>query len=169
MSDSSPGFKVRRPAEAEMTLQITSMADIFTIILVFLLKSFATGSVNINPSPGLQLPQARTGDAQVEALTVEISQTTIQVENNPVSSLKGFRFDAKDLNASGIPVSLDAAFERQKKRQELIAQSNSDVQLDKKMLVVADQRTPYLTLKSVLSVAAVHGYSDFKLVVVQKE
>ena len=40
------GFTIKRPGSGDMALQITSMADIFTIILVFLLKSFATGSLN---------------------------------------------------------------------------------------------------------------------------
>jgi hypothetical protein len=37
------------------------------------------------------------------------------------------------------------------------------------VIIMADQRTPYITMKSVLSAVALHGYTDFKLVVVQKE
>jgi biopolymer transport protein ExbD len=167
--ENSGGFSVKRPASGDMALQITSMADIFTIILVFLLKSFSTGSLNVTPSPGMVLPKANSEDAHVEALTVEISQNTVQVENNPVSILSSFRFPKTDLKEGGVPISLDTAFANQKKRQELIAKSNSDVQLDRKILVVADERTPYITLKSVLSVAAVNGFTDFKLVVVKKQ
>jgi biopolymer transport protein ExbD len=162
-------FSVKRPKSGEMSLQITSMADIFTIILVFLLKSFATGSLNVTPSPGLKLPTANTPDAHVQALTVEISEHTVQVENNPVAKLRQFRFAPGDLKESGVPVSLDTAFDTQKRRQQLISKSNSDVQEDNKLLVVADERTPYLTLKSVLTAAALHGFTDFKLVVAKKE
>jgi biopolymer transport protein ExbD len=51
----------------------------------------------------------------------------------------------------------------------LIAQSNSDVKADKKILIVADQRTPYATLKTVFASAAQNGYSDLKLVVAKRE
>ena len=58
-----------RPQSEEMSLQITSMADIFVIILVFLLKSYATSSVNVNPMAGMSLPEAHAGDAPIEALS----------------------------------------------------------------------------------------------------
>ena len=162
-------FSVKRPGSSEMALQITSMADIFTIILVFLLKSYATGALNVNPSPGLRLPQATTGEAEVTALNVEVSENAVQVENTFVAKLDHFRFAAGDVAPSGIPTPLDRALEAQRKRQDLIAKSNSDVRVDDKIVLVADQRTPYLTLKSVLSAAALHGFTDFKLVVLKKE
>lgn len=65
--------------------------------------------------------------------------------------------------------SLNTALETERKRQELISQSNPNVKLDSKILVIADQRVPYITLKSVLATAAVTGFTDFKLVVVNKE
>jgi biopolymer transport protein ExbD len=43
------------------------------------------------------------------------------------------------------------------------------VKVDPKILVIADQRAPYQTIKSVLASAAVHGYTDFKLAVVKGE
>jgi biopolymer transport protein ExbD len=164
----NPFIRKRRPTE-EMTIQITSMADIFTIILVFLLKSYSTSSIQISPSPGLQLPLAQAGEAQVEALKIEISENTVQVENQPISTLKRFRFPAQDLQANGSSISLGASLALQKKRQLLIAQSNSDVKADAKVLVLADQRTPYQTIKSVLASAATYGFTDVKLVVAKKE
>jgi hypothetical protein len=49
-------FLKRRAPHEEMSLQITSMADIFMILLVFLLKSLSSGTIQIAPSKGLQLP-----------------------------------------------------------------------------------------------------------------
>jgi len=162
-------FKMKRPPSTEMALQITSMADIFTIILVFLLKSFATGSLNISPSSALHLPVGNGNGEAVEAMKVEISETAVEIESAPVAKLTKFRFAPSDLQPNGVPTPLDEAFNRQKQRQALIAKANSDVQLDKKILVMADQHTPYLTLKSVVSAAAVHGFTDLKLVVVKKD
>lgn len=164
-----PRFSVKRPLGSEMTLQITSMADIFTIILVFLLKSFAGGNMTATPGPTTQLPVASTGAEASNALTVEISETAVVVDNEPVSPLKAFRFPASDIRENGLSKLLDHSFERQRKRQELISKSNADVKPDTHLLVMADKRVPYVTLKSVISTAAVHGYSDLKLVVVKKE
>ncbi len=162
-------FSVKRPMAAEMTLQITSMADIFTIILVFLLKSFAGGNMTVTPDPSTQLPQAASGSETTNALTIEINEKGVLVDNEPVTELTAFRFPASELLPNGLSKSLDVSFDRQRKRRELISKSNPDVKADGRLLVMADKRVPYLTLKSIISAAAVHGYSDLKLVVVKKE
>jgi biopolymer transport protein ExbD len=152
-----------------MTLQITSMADIFTIILVFLLKSTATSAVNISPVNGMKIPQGEFLDAPVEALKVEISENSIQVESKSITTLQDFRFDPQDINADLTSKSVRIALEKERKRQELIAQSNPNVKIDSKILIIADQRVPYTTIKSVLASSAVNGFTDFKLVAVNKQ
>ncbi len=164
------GFLKRsRTQSDEMSLQITSMADIFTILLVFLLKSYTTGVVNVSPTKGLMLPVAHAGEATTDALKLEVSEKGIQVEGQPVAVLEKFRFDTKEVLGNGTSKSVSEALAKERKRQNLIAQKNSDVKVDPKIIVMADQRTPYETLKTVLASAAVNGYTDFKLVVAKGE
>jgi biopolymer transport protein ExbD len=160
-------FKSRHTNE-EMSLQITSMADIFTILLVFLLKSYSTSALAIQPSKGLALPQAQAEEQAVEALKIMVSESSIEVEGQPVATLDHFAFDAKDLQ-NGASQTLNQALEKERKRQLLIAQANSDVKVDSKIIVVADQHVPYSTLKTVLASAALQGYTDFKLAVAKAE
>jgi biopolymer transport protein ExbD len=162
------GFSSRKQSD-EMALQITSMADIFTIILVFLLKSYATSALNITPTAGLLLPEAQAADTQVEALKLEIANDSVNVEGKPATPLKNFAFDKADLLGNGSSKGVNAALETEKKRQLLIAKANADVKVDSKILIVADQKTPYSTVKSVLASAAINGFTDFKLVVVRKD
>lgn len=157
-------FKSRKQSP-DMALQITAMADIFVILLVFLLKSFNSGVMTLNPSKGVQLPMAMGEEAYVEALKVEISESAILVENTPVTILKSFNFDQDKPQANGTLTSLSQAIKQYRERQLLIAQANSDVKVDPKILIVADQRAPYATIKAVLASAAIHGYTDFKLAV----
>ncbi|HAR44020.1 MAG TPA: hypothetical protein DCS07_15525 [Bdellovibrionales bacterium] len=160
-------LKKRAPQSEDMALQITSMADIFIIVLVFLLKGYSTGAITVAPSAGLSLPQAETQDASVEALKVEITEGAVQVEGQQVAKLEQFRFDKGDLQATGISTALGQAISRQREKQLLIAKANSDVKVDAKIMILADQRAPYSTVKTVLASAAVHGYTDFKLAVVK--
>lgn len=160
-------FKSRRQSE-EMSLQITSMADIFTILLVFLLKSYSTSALAVQPAKGMSLPQAQAGEQSVEALKIMVSESSVEVEGQPVTTLNHFEFDPKDLK-NGASEALNQALEKERKRQLLIAQSNSDVKVDSKVIVVADQHAPYSTLKTVLASAALQGYTDFKLAVVKAE
>jgi biopolymer transport protein ExbD len=158
-------WKKRKKLNEDMSLQITSMADIFTILLVFLLKSYATGAMNITPSQDVKLPVGQAPDAQYEALKVEISEKGVSVEGNPVSVLANFEFPSDDLVAGGASKSLGAALDRERQRQITIAKANSDVKLDPKIIVISDQRAPYGTVKSVLASAALNGYTDFKLAI----
>lgn len=159
-------FKKRHQSE-DMALQITSLADIFVILLVFLLKSFATSAVNLSPSQGMLLPQAQAAEASVEALKLEISETAVSVEGQPVAKLQNFRFDTAGLQQNGSSTELSKVLERERQRQLMIAKANSDVKVDPKILIVSDQRVPYVTVKSVLASAALNGYTDFKLAVVK--
>jgi biopolymer transport protein ExbD len=162
-------FKTARRESDEMSLQITSMADIFTILLVFLLKSYTTGAMAINPSNGVKLPSAIVGESNIEALKVEISDTAVEVEGKPVATLDHYIFSRDDVEPNGASNALNHALEIERKRQVLIAQSNSEVKVDSKIIVVADQHVPYQTIKTVLASAALQGYTDFKLAVVRGE
>ncbi len=157
----------RRHQSDEMALQITSMADIFIIILVFLIKSFSSSALNLAPSKGLLLPEAQASEQNLEALKVEVSEEGVQVEGQAVTALNHFQFSGGDLQKDGSSASLSKALDRERQRQLLIAKANSDVKVDAKILVISDQRAPYSTVKAVLASAALHGYTDFKLAVVK--
>ncbi|MGK5089509.1 biopolymer transporter ExbD [Bdellovibrionota bacterium FG-2] len=142
---------IKRPAlEEDFSLQITSMADIFTIILIFLLKSFATGQFAFSPSKGITLPMAAGSAAFSEALKVEVSSAAVLIEGRSITQT---------------PQALAKAFRHERKRQDLIVSKNPGVSRDARILIVADQEVPYSSLQTVLSSAASQGYTDFKLAV----
>jgi biopolymer transport protein ExbD len=161
--------KKRGAISGEMELQITSMADIFTILLVFLLKSYASSAVEISPSAGLKLPTGSGSETMVEALKVEISDTGVTIEGEPAAPLEHSRFPASVVEQNGTTKSLNEGFQKLRQRQLAIAQKNSQVKVDSKIVIVADQKIPYQTIKTVLASAAVNGYTDFKLAVVKGE
>ena len=80
-----------------------------------------------------------------------------------MSSLVNYRFEKADIQQNGSVKDLSAALERERKRQLLIAEKNSDVKVDAKVMIIADQKVPYSTIKAVLASAAINGYTDFKL------
>lgn len=147
---------VRKPRmDGQMTLQITSMADIFMIILVFLLKSYGTGAIDVMPSPGVAMPQAIPLSAPAEGLKLEVAESSVRLEGEPVTAVTHFGFASADLAATGESRSLVAALEN-KKREKPGSQ----------VIVLADRRAPYSTIKAILASAAVSGFTDFKLAVV---
>lgn len=170
-------FLKGRLGREEMSLQITSMADIFTIILVFLLKSFSTGVSNITPG-GILLPVAFSADEVVDMLKIEIAPDHILVDDKVTTTLSAFKFVANDLESNGTPRSLNAALivrqeqeklsrENQRGRQREVAETD-EPQLPR-LMILADQKTPYSTLKAVMTSASRSGFGDFKLVVVEDQ
>jgi biopolymer transport protein ExbD len=90
----------------EMSLNITSMADVFTIILVFLLKSFSTGAQAVTPSAGMVLPMAGAENPAMEALKVHVAADSISIEGNPVLTLEGFQVPNQEKQSNGASRSL---------------------------------------------------------------
>jgi biopolymer transport protein ExbD len=83
-----------------------------------------------------------------------------------VATIEDFAFQAADLGQNGTSKALVEALEKERQRELLIAKSNPEVKVDPRIVVVADQRVPYSTIKTVLASAAIEGYTDFKLAVV---
>jgi biopolymer transport protein ExbD len=154
-------FATKRKLNNDMVLQITSMADIFTILLVFLLKSFSTGASNITPASSLRLPESKKANPIADTLKLEISPKTILVDEKPVIALNQFQFEPLELENDGTPKALNEALKHQS--------SKNTLQKYPQMLILADQSTPYSTLKRVLASASGHGFVDYKLVVVVDE
>jgi len=150
--------KKKKKASEDMALQITSMADIFTIILVFLLKSTASGIASISPN-GANLPVGQGSEILKETLKLEVSKDVVTVDDKNVMSLVNFDVPLTEVIENGMSQSVyQALMEKRKNHQE--GNGNSE------LLVLADENTPYSTLKTVLASAANSGFVDLQLVVV---
>ncbi len=73
-------------------LNITSMMDMFTIILLFLLKSFSTGGVTLANAEGLALPNSiSTLKPDKVNLQLAVTPDSIMLDNVPIESTERFR------------------------------------------------------------------------------
>jgi len=163
------GGRKKRRETGEMSLQITSMADIFTILLVFLLKGLSSDALQISPSNGTQLPNGINTVALNEpAIQVEVSKDGILVEKDFVSALQDYHLSAKEMSRDGTIPSLNERLDKERARQKLIAQSNDTVKIDSRAIILSDQKVPFATMKPVLRSLAAHGYSDIKFAVVKE-
>jgi biopolymer transport protein ExbD len=142
----------------QMALQITSMADIFVIILVFLLKSYSIEGLPYEPSVALNPPVAKGRVEKTEALKVEIAKNEIALGGKKIAKIEAFKFGRRDLDADGASETLRHALA--KARPSAAAGPKGT-----KLIVVADEGAPYATIKAVLASAASEGYLDIQLAV----
>jgi biopolymer transport protein ExbD len=183
--------KPRRP-EIEDKLDITSMMDIFTIILVFLLKSYSTESIAVQPSDQLQLPMSSALTMPEIAVKVTISNCLEDQHNNPAVNCNALVVDDKPVVKwledmtytdneekkqtvgfpdaelkgqliSGLADKLEAAAERAKKMGELTGQD--DLGFKGRVLLLADQSLPFEVVRQVMYTAGQAQYGEFRFVV----
>lgn len=169
-------FNVRRRRKPKAlaktgSLTITSLMDILTILLVFLLKNYAASPVNINQEPGLlQLPTSSAKLAPEEAVPISITARNITVNDKAVAEVIDGKVDpaVKRDGEKGFfitPVYDALASEADKQRR--IAKHNSAQQFKGLALVIADRNTPYRLLNEVLYTAGQAQFGQFKFAVVK--
>jgi len=175
--------KERRVPEAE-ELNITSMMDMMTIILVFLLKSFSATEVTVTPSSNLKLPMSEADKQPSVALNVVVAKDAIIVDNKRVLNLesyddqnypgqKMYRIPESERPGGGFDVpSLGAAF------QDVVSQfdkitglaqkaGRDDIGFDGKILFQIDKDIPFTVVRDVMYNAGQAKFSEFEFVVIK--
>ena len=157
------GFRKKKKLTGEFALQITSMADIFMILLVFLLKSYATSISNIAPSAHISLPEIdQPAGVPKDSLKIEVGKDAVTIDEKPALTLKNYEFGSDEMvNGESSPTITRILNEERKK--------TPDPNMDSALVVMADEGTPFATIKRVVASAAGAGFVDLQLLVVQAQ
>ena len=161
-------FKDRAPKHKSFVLQITSMVDMFTILLVFLLKSFASSPSHITPMKGLALPVSNNIKSADQALKLIVSDEGIFVESRLVLSFKNRRVASKDLR-KGDADFITPLFKELEKQGKLLSQISEDEAVSRKVLMQADASMPYDILKKVMYTTSLAGFPNLKLATLSED
>ncbi len=151
--------------ENEITyLNITPMLDMMTILLVFLLKSFATSATNVNVA-NLVLPHSTTKLKVQEAVQLLVTKDEILVDDKPVTGLAPDQTVKDEDQVEGYLVKplYDALMQKADyfKRIEEFGGS----QFEGKVAILADESVAYETVFKVLYTAGRAEFGLFKLFV----
>jgi len=168
--DGEPKRKRRRRSSVKdrqiRELNLTAMMDMMTIILVFLIKNYATTPENIQMNQDLQPPRSSVKIPMDIATTITITKKAILVDDKPIGvSLENGAVAGEDPNTAGQPIQalsddLDTKVANMKKIADM-----GGAPFEGKILVVADDKVPYALLMRVLYTAGIAQFSQYKLVV----
>lgn len=160
----------------EIPLQITSLADIMIIVLIFLLKSYSSEmEQDIAVPADIRLPVVSKGGSSKEDLRIEISESVVKVGGTVIAPLRNYRFDPSDLSREWSPVgtsrALTAALGRENRAlaATAAAEAKETKENTRPIWVFADRKVPYRTLQTVMASAAINGFTDVRLAVVKEE
>lgn len=150
--------KIKR--NSTFLLNITSMTDMFTLLLVFLLQNFASSGVPLEPAKGVSLPASNSALNPVEGLKVTVSKDELRIDDRVIASLNSKQFQAKDLDPK------DASFVPNlfNELNKLAENKDKDYLKEGRVLLQADASLPYETLRKVLYTASMAGFPQLKMV-----
>jgi biopolymer transport protein ExbD len=156
----------RRKKALVATLKITSMMDILTVLLLFLLKSFVADGEIVSPSPGVELPTSESRESLQESVVVAVRTGEISVGGDLVAQWSGdFSPDSPEGRRA-----LDALASRlhsaHVQHEELAAQRGAGA-LASKVTIQGDRTMPFSLLQEVMLACSQSGYEDIALAVLQ--
>jgi biopolymer transport protein ExbD len=155
---------VKIPGTDVTSLNLVPMMDVMTILLVFLIMSFATEPQNINVNLGLRPPESTATDVMEPAARVVVTADAILVEDAEVVRLADLKI--QEGGQVEIPAVRDALLDRAEHLRALERMGGAP--FDGKLLLVAHQTTPYSLITSVLFTAGQARFGEYKLVVMQQ-
>lgn len=154
-------YKPEIKRNQSFALNITSMTDMFTILLVFLLQTYNTSEVQVENALGVRLPSSSTEKNPVSGVKISLSQDELKLDQTVLAQVKNNEFESASIDNS------DSNFI--KPLFTALQKINSDTTLKEKpgrILFQADQELPYATLRKVMYTASMAGFPNLKLVTV---
>lgn|SRR5215217_5837992 len=160
--------KERDAAGEIKELNITAMMDMMTILLVFLLKSFASSSAAVTASEDVRPPISTTRATPQDTIAVTITSKSVLVGEREVLRLVNGQLPAEALQGR-LVLPLDARFKKEVEKLKYIAERNPQAPFSKELSVIADRKVPYDMLLSVLYTAGQNELENYRFVVLKKE
>jgi biopolymer transport protein ExbD len=156
--------RIKRMSKNRMKLitkmNMTSLMDIFTILVFFLLVNSGAAEV-MDPPKSVELPESVIESKPRETVVIFISTEEISVQGQPVAEV------ANILEAPGDDIV--AIKERLAVLQEnVIGPSTQQVAQSQEITILADKAVPFEVVKRVMSTCTGQGYGRISLAVIQK-
>lgn len=150
-------FKKREHLEGNFELQITALIDTLVIILIFLLKSISTDTLDLEQGKGIMVPMVMNGMTSGTGSRLDISAEGVSWNGQKYLETTGFDV-RKPVNGDDGWKALNTAI------AATAAQEKVENTFEGKLMLQADKKTPFPTLQEVLRVAKSHGYKDIRFV-----
>lgn len=155
--------KKHRAPNRDAKLQLTSMMDMFTIILVFLLKTYSTHGQLISPSQDLTLPASTVQQEPEMGLDVIVSNDWILVNDKPVEKVNTI-LGQDGYIIPALKTVLDRYGSEAVKMEEMYGAKFSG-----KVTIQGNKDIPYKLLIRVMYTCGQSSYPNMRLVVYKKE
>src|SRR5689334_11337332 len=135
-------------------LQLTSLIDIFTVLLLFLLKSVVVGGTVVTPYPGVKLPPSSAIAPFKESPVVVVARNQIVVDGAAVCPTDRVA-QATDLKVPELEAALAAV---RQKTETLAERAGSSRKFEGRLILQADESIPFHVLQKVMYTSQTVGF-----------
>jgi len=142
------------------SMSLTSLMDVFTILVFFLLVNSSNGEV-LDPPKKITLPDSVAESKPAETAVVIVSQDSVLVQGEPVVSLSEVTASKQE----SIPQIIDRL---QEIKKNVIGISTKTVAESSKITILSHKTVPFKVLQKVMSSCTMAGYGTINLAVIQK-
>jgi biopolymer transport protein ExbD len=150
-------------------LNITSMMDMFTIILLFLLKSYSSEGAILTNADNLVLPNSVSKKKPNEVnLQIQVTTDMILVDNQPVAPTE----DARNIpleNPDPIIVKLEEKLASCYHQEQEMVKMGALNQVLGKVIVQVDKNIEFDVLFKVMNTCGKVGYNNMNFAVMERE
>lgn len=141
-------------------MNLTSLMDVFTILVFFLLVN--SGSVQVVETPkDVQLPESRVEAKPRETVVIFVSQDEVLVQGKLVARVEDILNDT--VGATG-PITARLL----ELKQSVVGPSTLAVADSQEVTILADRSVPFAVIKKIMSTCTGEGYENVSLAVIQK-
>ncbi len=137
--------------------QLTSLIDVMTILLVFLIKSFSVEGNLITPSHDLELPVSTSQKPPKAMLSLEITRSSVISEGEIIAEIDQF----KNNDSLLIPFLHDWMLIQKSK--------SSDIKGLQEVMIQSDRNIEFNVVKRVMYTCSKAGFSEFSVLVLEEE
>ena len=144
-------------------LMLTSMMDMFTIILIFLLFSFSEEVEKLPLAKDVQLPRSSAKTSYADSIKIVLSSKELRLNNEVMAILENQNLrglDPKNPETSSLFKRLVFL------REESIKQADAPSR-EQHVLFLCDKRHTFKTINMVIKTAGMAGYPNFQFAVLE--
>lgn len=157
----APSRSKKHDTNPKGELNMNSMMDMMTIILLFLLKSFSTDGALVSQSEDLTLPTSIRADKPKKELNVAISQDHIIVNDIPIIELASL--NPGEMMIPGLNAKL-AEYAAQEKQLEL----EVGKEFTHQVIIQGDRAIPFDVLIKVMYTCSQSEFYKMRLLTIKK-
>jgi len=157
----------RAKPEEKGELGMTSLMDIVSIIVVYLLKSYASDPVVINPTAGQKIPLSNADAPIQDGIPIFVTQRGVTFDNKKlVNMTPEGDIDPTMVNAHLIGPLYDVLAEEVDKAKQLA--ENTGKEWAGRAIIVGDQELKFSVLVDVMYTAGRAEFTDYSFCVIRK-